>query len=241
MFTYSDMSRYLRQMPIIGQEGQHVLNDATVLIAGAGGLGSPIAYYLAAAGVGHIRIIDSDSVEVSNLNRQILHWDTDVGRPKVESAQEKLRRFNPDIEIETYFERIGSCITKSCTDGVDAIVDALDSYETRYVLNREALDRNIPLFHGAVSGFQGHIMTIIPGKTPCLRCVFQTPPPQEISPVIGVTTGIIGSIQAGEVLKYLLNIGTPAINRLIIWDGLTVTIEELLVTRNPHCVDCRDV
>lgn len=240
MLSSHDMERYQRQMLLFGKKGQAVLKDSSVLVAGAGGLGSPVAIYLAVAGIGHLRIIDHDRVERSNLNRQILHGEDSMGELKTESARKTLTRLNPDITIDPITATIDEASIGSLVEGMDLIVDAMDNYPTRYLLNRIAIDRNIPLMHGAIHGFCGQATTIIPGKTACLRCIFPHPPPRETFPVVGVAPGIIGLIQAHEVLKYLLGIGTLLANRLVLWDGLTTTLEELPVSRNPDCEDCSD-
>jgi adenylyltransferase/sulfurtransferase len=226
-------------MMIFGEDGQAGLKGSSVLIAGAGGLGSPVAYYLAVAGVGHIRIVDHDRVERSNLNRQILHGEGSVGVFKTDSARDSLMRLNPDISIDARSVTIDEATIGSLCDQIDVIVDAMDNYPARYLLNRMAIERDIPLVHGAIHGFNGQATTIIPGETACLRCLFPDPPPKETFPVIGVTPGIIGLIQAHEVLKYLLGIGTLLRNRLVLWDGLSCSLEELPVERDPHCEDCK--
>jgi molybdopterin/thiamine biosynthesis adenylyltransferase len=238
MLSDQEKERYQRQMLLFGEKGQNTLKDSAVLIAGAGGLGSPVAYYLASAGVGYIRIVDHDQVERSNLNRQILHWETDIGMLKADSAMEKLARANPDITIDTRAITIDEQSAAPLLDGMDVVVDAMDNYPTRYILNRAVIDNDIPLIHGAIHGFGGQVTTIIPGKTACMRCLFPNPPPKEMFPVIGVTPGFIGMIQACEVLKYLLGTGTLLENRLLLWDGLSCTLEELPVERNPDCADC---
>lgn len=241
MLSAWETDRYRRQMLLFGEEGQQVLKEASVLIAGAGGLGSPVAFYLAAAGIGHVRIVDHDVVERSNLNRQILHGEQDIGMPKVDSARRKLAAMYPDILIDTCKVTIDEKSIRTLLDGVDVIVDAMDNYPTRYILNRAAINRRIPLMHGAIHGFDGQATTIIPGESGCLRCLFPHPPPQELFPVVGVTPGIIGLIQATEVLKYLLGIGILLENRLLLWDGLSCTIEEIPFTRNPECEDCAGI
>jgi molybdopterin/thiamine biosynthesis adenylyltransferase len=238
MLSHQEMERYQRQMLLFGVKGQQDLKDSSVLIAGAGGLGSPVAYYLAVAGVGHIRIVDQDRVERSNLNRQILHGEQDIGVLKVDSAREKLEQINPDIMVDARGTTIDEQSIGSLLNDMDVIVDAMDNYPTRYILNCAAIDRNIPLIHGAIHGFAGQATTIIPGKTACLRCLFPHPPPKETFPVVGVAPGIIGMIQAHEVLKYLLGMGTLLENRLLLWDGLSCTLEEIPVERNPRCEDC---
>lgn len=240
MLTPSEIERYDRQIMMgeIGQEGQERLKRSRVFIAGAGGLGSPIASYLTAAGIGMIRIIDHDYVALSNLNRQILHWEEDIGRKKVDSAKKKLKNLNSAAEIETIGETITEDNVSQLVNGCDVIVDAMDNLPTRYILNRCAIERNIPFFHGAVHGFEGRVMTIIPGKTACLRCMYRGPVPQEKFPVIGVAPAVIGSIQATEVIKYLVGIGKLLINRFLLYNGLEVTFSEFTVNKNPHCDHC---
>jgi molybdopterin/thiamine biosynthesis adenylyltransferase len=240
MLTPNEQERYDRQIMIgeIGQEGQETLKRSRVAIAGAGGLGSPIAIYLTAAGIGMIRMIDHDQVTLSNLNRQILHWGEDIGRNKVESAGTKLRNLNSAVKIETIAETITEGNVSQLVDGCDVIVDAMDNLPTRYVLNRCAVEKKLPFFHGAVNGFEGRVMTIIPGETACLRCMYRGQVPQEKFPVIGVTPAVIGSIQATEVIKYLVGIGNLLTNRLLIYDGLKVTLTEFSVNKNPNCDHC---
>jgi len=240
MLTPNERDRYDRQIMIaeIGQAGQKKLKRSRVVIAGAGGLGSPIAIYLTAAGIGMIRMIDHDQVALSNLNRQILHWEEDIGRKKVDSARRKLRNLNSAVEIETIAETITEDNVSQLVDGCDVIVDAMDNLPTRYILNRCAIKKNIPFFHGAVNGFEGRVMTIIPGETACLRCMYRGPVPQEKFPVIGVAPAVIGCIQATEVIKYLVGIGELVTNRLLIYDGLKVAFTEFKVNKNPNCDHC---
>ncbi len=175
MLTKHELERYDRQIMIegFGEEGQEKLKKARIVIAGGGGLGSPTSIYLAAAGVGTIRIIDCDRVALSNLNRQILHWDKDVGKRKVDSATEKLRNLNQEIKIEAIEEKITEANVPQLVAGFDLIVDAMDNLPTRYLLNKAAIENNIPFFHGAIYGFEGRAMTIIPRQTACLRCVYR--------------------------------------------------------------------
>jgi molybdopterin/thiamine biosynthesis adenylyltransferase len=222
----------------IGQQGQERLKRSRVAIAGSGGLGSPVAIYLTAAGIGMIRVIDHDRVALSNLNRQILHWDEDIGKKKVDSARTKLRNLNRAVEIEAIEETITQDNISYLVNGCDVIIDAMDNLPTRYILNRCAIEKNIPFFHGAVNGFEGRVMTIIPGETACLRCMYRGPIPQKKFPVIGVTPAVIGSIQATEVIKYLVGIGKLLTNRLLIYDGLKVTFSEFTVNKNPDCDHC---
>jgi adenylyltransferase/sulfurtransferase len=240
MLTPSEQERYDRQIMIgeIGEEGQEKLKRSRVVIAGTGGLGSPIAIYLTAAGIGMIRLIDHDQVALSNLNRQILHWEEDIGRKKVDSARTKLRNLNRAVEIEAIAETVTEGNVSKLVNGCDVIVDAMDNLPTRYILNRCAIEKNIPFFHGAVNGFEGRVMTIIPGESACLRCMYRGPVPQEKFPVIGVAPAVIGVIQATEVIKYLLGIGKLLTNRLLIYDGLKVTFSEFTVNKNPDCDHC---
>jgi len=239
MLTKEELKRYQRQILLFGEAGQGKLKEAKVFIAGAGGLGSSVAIYLAVAGIGKITIADHDTVELSNLNRQILHRDSEIGRKKVDSAREKLTRMNPDIEVVVTSLTIEPGNADELVGDADLIVDAMDNFPTRYLLNKAALTRNVPLFFGAVNGFYGQTTTIIPGKTACLRCIFPAPPPSAIFPVVGATPGIIGCIQATEVIKYIVGLGNLLENRLLIWDGLQATADEVLLKKNPECEDCR--
>jgi len=240
MLTKDEKKRYDRQIIIrgFGEEGQEKLKRAKVVIAGGGGLGSPSAIYLAAAGVGTIRIVDHDRVELSNLNRQILHWDKDIGRNKVDSAAEKLRQLNKGVKIEAIEETINEANVSRLVAGFDVILDATDNLPTRYSLNKAAIENHIPFIHGAVYGLEGRAMTIIPGKTACLRCVYRGTVPQEKFPVVGVTPAVIGCIQATEAIKYLVGIGTLLTNRLLVYEGLSMKFTELLVNRDPDCEHC---
>lgn len=240
MLTEYERKRYDRQImiPEIGEEGQEKLKRAKIVIAGVGGLGSPIALYLTVAGVGTIRIIDEDTVDASNLNRQILHWDRDIGREKVVSAYEKLTELNPTIKVEALRTTIGEGNVSQLVEGCDLIVDAMDNLPTRYLLNRTAIENNIPFFYGAVRGFEGRAMTIIPGKTACLRCMYRGPVPKEKFPVIGIAPAIVGAIQAAEVIKYLVGMGTLLTGRLLLYDGMAQTFKEFKIRRNPQCEHC---
>ncbi len=238
MLSQRERERYQRQMLLFGEERQEILKTSSVLIAGAGGLGSPVAFYLAVAGVGRIRIVDNDRVERSNLNRQILHGECAVGISKTDSARAILEAMNPDISIDARTVTIDEQSVGSLFQDMDIIVDAMDNYPARYVLNRASLDTGIPLVHGAIHGFSGQATTFLPGRTACMRCLFRNPPPKEVFPVIGVTPGVIGLVQANEVLKYLLGTGTLLENRLLLWDGLSSTIEVLPYGKDTECEDC---
>lgn len=240
MLTTDDLERYERQIMLgeFGRKGQEKLKRAKVFIAGAGGLGSPASIYLVAAGVGMIRIVDHDRVELSNLNRQILHWDEDIGRRKVDSASEKLRKLNQGVEIEAVAETITEANISQLVADFDLIVDAMDNLPARYLLNKIALDKNIPFFHGAIYGLEGRAMTTIPGKSACLWCIYQGRITEGKFPVIGVTPAVIGCIQATEVIKYIVGIGKLLTNRLLIYDGLNLEFTQLTFEKDPNCKYC---
>ncbi len=240
MLTRDELRRYDRQIMIrgFGEEGQEKLKRARVFIAGAGGLGSAVATYLAAAGVGIIRVVDHDKVELSNLNRQVLHWESDIGRSKVNSATEKLKKLNQEVEIEATEEMITETNISQLVAGFDLIVDAMDNLPMRYLLNKAALEMDIPFSHGAVYGFEGRAMTIIPNETACLRCVYRGVIPGEKFPVIGVTPAVIGCIQATEVIKYIVGIGQLLTNRMSVYDGLNLKFTEFTVKRDQNCEHC---
>ncbi|WP_321506697.1 HesA/MoeB/ThiF family protein [uncultured Methanoregula sp.] len=238
MLSERERERYKRQILLFGEDGQKKLKNAHIFIAGAGGLGSPVSLYLAVAGIGTLTIVDKDVVDLSNLNRQILHGERDIGKKKTVSAGETLRDINPDIIVNVIDSTIDEANVAHLVGSADGIVDAMDNYPTRYLLNETAQKKKIPLFHGAVRGLYGQATTIIPGKTPCFRCIFPKAPPKEVFPVVGVTPGIIGTVQANEVIKYLLHEGTLLTNRLFIWDGMESRAEELCIERNPACPVC---
>jgi len=240
MLTADEWQRYDRQILIkeIGEEGQEKLKRAKVLVAGAGGLGSPICLYLAAAGIGMIRIVDHDTIDLSNLNRQILHGTADIGLPKVDSAKDKLALLNAAVKIEAISVAITEDNINRLIKGCDLMVDALDNLPTRYILNKAAIEKGLPFFHGAVRGLEGRAMTIIPGQTPCLRCMYHGDVPKEKFPVIGVTPAVIGSIQATEVIKYLVGMGDLLTGRLLIYDGMSMEFREFKVSKNPQCEHC---
>ena len=238
MLSERERERYKRQMMLFGDEGQERLSKAHIFIAGAGGLGSPVALYLAVAGIGTITIVDMDVVDQSNLNRQILHTDRDIGRKKTISAEEKLTAINPDIRIQAIDTRIDETNAARLIGSAGGIVDAMDNYPVRYLLNEVAIHKKIPLFHGAIQGFYGQATTILPNKTPCLNCIFPKAPPGEVSPVVGATAGVIGTVQATEVIKYLLNSGELLTSRIFIWDGLAGRADEIYAERISCCPAC---
>src|SRR5512137_529542 len=240
MLSDAEKKRYSRQIRLFGEDGQEKLKRTSVFIAGAGGLGSVVSIYMAAAGFGRIRIVDCDAVELSNLNRQILHSQADLGRAKALSAYDALTGINPEIEVEAVVERITQDNIKELLQGCDLIMDGMDNYPMRYLLNRAALKSGRPLFHGAISGYQGQATTIIPGRTACLSCLFPRAPPPATFPALGSTCGIIGSIEVTEAVKYVTGKGRLLENRLLLWDGLDSRLEEMAYEPNASCRECSD-
>ncbi|HON82156.1 MAG TPA: HesA/MoeB/ThiF family protein [Methanoregulaceae archaeon] len=238
MLNEKEAKRYSRQIASIGEEGQERLKSAHVVLAGAGGLGCPAAAYLCAAGVGRLTIIDPDQVELTNLNRQILHWEKDIGRHKVISVREKLEAMNRGVTIEDLCETVTMQNAPELTGQASLIIDALDNFPARYALNQAALQNGIPCVHGAVCGFDGHVTTVIPGRTACLQCIFPDPPGGSDIPVIGTTAGIIGLLQAHEAIKLITGIGTVLENRLLIWDGRDSSVTIMHLDRDPECSVC---
>ena len=241
MLTGEEEQRYSRQMMLsgFGEDGQEKLKKARVVIAGTGGLGTPAATYLAAAGVGTIRLIDRDKVELSNLNRQILHWSKDIGRNKIDSASEKLRQLNDQIDVEPLLETIDEKNVSQLISGFDVVLDGTDNLETRFLLNQAALDSGTAFVHGAVYGFEGRVTTIVPGKTPCLGCLYRGLFPQPKSPVVGVTPGVVGTIEATEVIKYIVGLGGLLMGKLLVYDGLRMRFMTLTIRRDPNCRFCQ--
>jgi adenylyltransferase/sulfurtransferase len=240
MLTETELLRYDRQIMIkdFGREGQEKLKKSRVLIAGAGGLGSAAAYYLAAAGVGALRIVDHDRVDLSNLNRQILHWQGDIGRPKVESAGEKLAQLNPGIELEIRREEITEASLPELMSGCDLVVDGLDNFPTRYLVNEQIFRQGIPFIYGGILGLMGMATVIRPGQTPCLKCLFPQAPEAHKFPVLGTTPGIIGLIEANEAIKYLVGFGNLLTGRLLVYNGLEMGFSEVRIEANPECPLC---
>jgi molybdopterin/thiamine biosynthesis adenylyltransferase/rhodanese-related sulfurtransferase len=241
--------RYSRHLliPEVGEEGQARLLETSMLLIGAGGLGSPAALYLAAAGVGRIGIVDDDVVDSSNLQRQVLHSTAALGRPKAESARETLEELNPDVEVVTYEERLSSeNVDRILGEGWELVVDGADNFPTRYLLNDASVWHGLPVVHGSIFRFEGQVTVFAPGEGPCYRCLFPQPPPPELAPscaeggVLGVLPGVIGSLQANEALKLALRIGRPAIGRLLLFDALSARLDEVQVRRDPGCPVCGD-
>jgi molybdopterin/thiamine biosynthesis adenylyltransferase/rhodanese-related sulfurtransferase len=238
--------RYSRHIliPEVGEQGQFKLLDSRVLLIGAGGLGSPAAYYLAAAGVGTMGIIDADVVDDSNLQRQILHNTKRIGQLKAESARETIEALNPDVKVITYIERLDETNVARIIADYDVIVDGTDNFPTRYLLNDAALIANKPVVHGSVFRFEGQLTVFKPYDGPCYRCLYPEPPPAALAPscaeagVLGVLPGIIGLLQATETIKLLLDIGDPLVGRLMTYDALAGEFSELRLYRDPKCPAC---
>ncbi len=248
VLSKAQQQRYSRHLliPEVGTKGQARLLESKVLLVGAGGLGSPAALYLAAAGVGTLGIIDFDVVDVSNLQRQILHTTDRVGEKKVESARKTIQALNPDVTVIPHEEMLVGSNVERIISGYDAILDGTDTFETRYLLNDAAVAAGIPVIHASVFRFEGQLTTFIPYEGPCYRCLYPTPPPPELAPgcsvagVLGVVPGIMGLLQANEVLKVLLGIGTTLAGRLLLFDALEAEFTELTLRRDPTCPVCSD-
>lgn len=245
-FSEEEIRRYSRHilLPEVGGKGQKKINNAKVLLVGAGGLGSPIGYYLAAAGVGKIGIVDGDKVELSNLQRQIVHSMGDLGKSKAISARETLLALNPGIDVVTYQEDLTSENAFNIIGDYDIVADGSDNFKTRYLVNDACVLTRKPLSHGAVFRFHGQAMTIVPWEGPCYRCLFREPPPpgmvascQEAG-VLGVLPGLIGLIQATEVLKLILGIGDLLKGRLLVYEALEMEMRSIKVPKDPDCPLC---
>ncbi len=234
-----ERERYARQLAIhgFGEPAQKRLARARVLVAGAGGLGCAIATYLAAAGVGTLRIADHGDVELGNLNRQVLYTEADIGGSKVEAAAARLREMNPGAAVEPVRVTLSDSTVPSILDGCDLVMDALDNLPTRLSLNRAALARGIPLVHGAVQGFSGQLFTVVPGRTACLMCLYRGKEQAGTVPVIGVAPGTVGLLQATEAVKLLAGIGHPS-GALLLFDGLEMSFTEIPIQRDPSCPHC---
>jgi molybdopterin/thiamine biosynthesis adenylyltransferase/rhodanese-related sulfurtransferase len=240
--------RYSRHLliPEVGSEGQAKLLGSKALFIGAGGLGSPALLYLAAAGVGTIGIVDFDVVDLSNLQRQIVHTNDRVGRKKVESAAETVRALNPDVKVVPHEEMLTAENVERIIAGYDVILDGTDTFETRYILNDAAVKAGITVVHASVFRFEGQLTVFTPYEGPCYRCLYPTPPPPELAPgcsvagVLGVVPGTMGLLQATEALKVLLDIGDTLSGRLLIYDALDASFSELQLRRDPHCPACGD-
>ncbi|HEX4482358.1 MAG TPA: molybdopterin-synthase adenylyltransferase MoeB [Solirubrobacteraceae bacterium] len=244
--TAEQRDRYSRHMlvPEIGPEGQQKLLDAKVLLLGAGGLGSPTALYLAAAGVGTLGIVDDDVVDLSNLQRQVIHTTDRIGVAKVDSAEESIHALNPDVNVVKYQTRVDASNIVEIIKDYDVIVDGVDNFPTRYLLNDATVRLKIPVVSASILGFDGQLSVFKPYEGPCYRCLFREPPPAELAPscgangVLGVLPGTMGLLQATEVVKLIVGIGDPAIGRLLLYDALGATLTEVKVHRDPECPIC---
>lgn len=243
-----EMQRYSRHliMPEVGLDGQQRLKAASVLLIGAGGLGSPLGLYLAAAGVGRLGLVDFDVVDFSNLQRQVLHGTSDVGRPKLHSARDRLQEINPGVRVDLYETRLTSANAMSIFAPYDVVIDGTDNFATRYLVNDACVLLNKPNVYGSIFRFDGQASVFYPGKGPCYRCLYPEPPPPGEVPscaeggVLGILPGLIGCIQATEAVKLLIGQGEPLVGRLLLYDALAMNFREFKVKRNPKCPICGD-
>ena len=246
--TDEQITRYSRHilLPEVGGKGQKKIARAKILIVGVGGLGSPAALYLAAAGVGTLGLIDHDVVDLSNLQRQVIHHTPDVGRPKVLSAKEKIHALNPDVAVVMHETRLMAANALELIRGYDVVIDGVDNFPAKFLINDACYFGGKPLVHGGILRFEGRVSTIIPKQSACYRCVFKRPPPPGLvascqeAGVIGVLAGVIGTIQATEALKLVLGIGRPLTNRMLDFDARQMRFREIRVKRNPRCPLCGD-
>jgi molybdopterin/thiamine biosynthesis adenylyltransferase/rhodanese-related sulfurtransferase len=244
--TKDQRMRYSRHtlLPEVGVEGQVKLLDAKVLLLGAGGLGAPSALYLAAAGIGTLGLVDDDVVDASNLQRQVIHNTERVGRPKTESARATIEALNPDVKVVEHRARLDSSNILEIVGDYDVLVDGADNFPTRYLLNDASVRLRKPVVSASILGFEGQISTFVPYEGPCYRCLYPTPPPPELAPscgaagVLGVMAGVMGLLQANEVIKLVVGIGEPLVGRLLLYDSLGTRFTELKVRRDPDCPIC---
>jgi adenylyltransferase/sulfurtransferase len=244
--TEQQIERYSRHIILeqVGGVGQEKLLSSKVLIVGAGGLGSPAALYLAAAGVGTIGVIDADKVDLTNLQRQIIHHTSDVGRDKVKSAENKIRAINPDVTVKTYHELIMADNAREIIREYDFVLDGTDNFSAKFLINDACYFERIPFSHAGILRFHGQLITVLPGKTTCYRCIFNSPPPAGVVPscsqagVLGVLAGVIGSLQAVEAVKHLLGIGKLLTDKLLTYDALGMEFRAVNLNRNPNCPLC---
>ncbi|MCM2359541.1 MAG: molybdopterin-synthase adenylyltransferase MoeB [Geobacteraceae bacterium] len=246
MFTEDQIERYSRHIILkeVGGKGQKKLLDGRVMIIGAGGLGSPIALYLAAAGVGTIGIADADVVDLSNLQRQIAHHTKDIGVPKVLSAKEKMEAMNPDVRVNVYHDWVSAANIHGIIKEYDFVIDGTDNFAAKFLINDACVLAGKPYSHGGILQFDGQTITVVPGESPCYRCIFPVPPPKDAIPtcsgagVIGVLPGVLGTIQATEAIKYLLGKGELLAGRLLTYNALRMRFREVPIRKNPSCPIC---
>ncbi len=244
--TEQQIERYSRHIILehVGGAGQQKLLSSKVLIIGAGGLGAPAGLYLAAAGVGTIGVVDADTVDLTNLQRQIIHHTDDVGKEKVISAEEKMRAINPDITVQTYNLRIMADNVRDIIREYDFVIDGTDNFPAKFLINDVCFFEKVPFSHAGILRFDGQLITVLPGRTTCYRCIFGAPPPADAVPscsqagVLGVLAGVIGSLQATEAIKYLLQMGVLLTNTLLTYNALTMTFRKMHLNRNPNCPLC---
>jgi len=244
--TPEQRERYGRHilLPEVGLDGQVKLLESKVLLLGAGGLGSPSALYLAAAGAGTLGIVDDDDVDLSNLQRQVLHSTDTIGTPKVDSAEQTIKALNPDVNVVKYKARLDASNIMEIIDGYDVVVDGVDNFPTRYLLNDASVRLGIPVVSASILGFDGQLSVFKPHDGPCYRCLYPVPPPAELAPscgangVLGVLPGVMGLLQAVEVIKLVTGIGETLVGRLVLYDALATTFTELKVRRDPDCPIC---
>src|SRR3954454_16273481 len=245
-FTDTQVQRYSRHIILseVGGKGQKKLSQAKVLVIGAGGLGSPAALYLAAAGVGTIGLVDNDVVDLSNLQRQVIHTSDRVGVSKVDSAEETIHALNPDVTVQKHAVRLDATNIMDILPGYDLVIDGLDNFPTRYLLNDASVRLQIPVVSASILGFDGQLSVFVPYEGPCYRCLYPEPPPPELAPscgangVLGVLPGTMGLLQATEAIKLVLGEGEPLVGRLLLYDALGATVTELKVRRDPDCPIC---
>ena len=247
-FTNEQLERYSRHIILqeVGVKGQKKLLNASVLIIGAGGLGAPAALYLAAAGVGTIGIVDADEVDLSNLQRQVIHTTNDVGKAKVKSAAETMEAINPDVTVKTYRTFVDSSNIMDLIKDYDFIIDGTDNFPAKFLINDACVMAEKPFSHAGIIRFKGQLMTYVPGEGPCYRCVFKNPPPKDAVPtckqagVIGAMGGVIGSLQAMEAIKYIIGQGDLLTGRLLTYDALKMTFHTIKLPKDDHCAVCGD-
>ena len=244
--TKEQLERFSRQILLadVGVEGQEKIFAAKVLLIGVGGLGSPVSLYLAAAGIGTLGLVDNDVVDLSNLQRQIVHFTKDIGRSKVESAEQKLHALNPEVKLRTYNQHLDIDNIADIIGGYDFVVDGTDDFPTKFMINDACVSAGIPFSHGGILRFDGQTMTVLPGKSACYRCVFRNSPPPDIASacskagILGAVAGMLGTIQAAEVVKYVTGVGELLTDTLLTFDALTMEFRKIILKRRPDCAAC---